>query len=34
MCGECLREKLPERGTMCLETGAYFLNFKACKECG
>jgi hypothetical protein len=34
MCKECVKTKLPERGTMCLETGSYFLNFKGCKECG
>ncbi len=33
MCVECVKEKCPDRGTTCLETGSYMMNFKECAEC-
>ncbi|KAL9954598.1 hypothetical protein ACROYT_G042160 [Oculina patagonica] len=34
MCKDCVKEQHPERGTICLESGTYLLNFACCKECG
>jgi hypothetical protein len=34
MCNNCIIQLLPDRGTTCLETGSYFLNFKGCGSCG
>ena len=34
MCRKCVAEEQPDRGTACLDTGAYLANFKACAACG
>jgi len=34
MCRDCVKEQHPQRGTICLESGSYLLNFAACKDCG
>lgn len=34
MCRGCVKQELPQRGTICLESGSYLLNFASCKECG
>ena len=34
MCRDCLFEVRPRRGSVCLETGAYVLNFRGCVRCG
>eukprot|EP01112_Ceratiomyxa_fruticulosa_P011616 TRINITY_DN3164_c0_g1_i5.p1 TRINITY_DN3164_c0_g1~~TRINITY_DN3164_c0_g1_i5.p1 ORF type:complete len:112 (+),score=26.05 TRINITY_DN3164_c0_g1_i5:148-483(+) len=33
MCVECVKSVTPDRGTTCLDTGAYMMNFKGCKVC-
>ncbi|KJE95266.1 hypothetical protein CAOG_05736 [Capsaspora owczarzaki ATCC 30864] len=33
MCRNCLKEDTPARGTTCLDTGAYLVNFKGCAQC-
>ena len=33
MCIDCVKVKCPDRGTVCLETGCYLLNFQGCAEC-
>ncbi|ELT95755.1 hypothetical protein CAPTEDRAFT_113391 [Capitella teleta] len=33
MCNGCVKEEFPDRDSMCLEEGAYFLNFKFCSQC-
>ncbi|XP_072040985.1 protein Churchill-like [Amphiura filiformis] len=33
MCVECVKDKCPDRGRTCLETGSYLLNFQGCAEC-
>ncbi|KAB7497618.1 Protein Churchill [Armadillidium nasatum] len=34
MCELCVKEEFPDRGSFCLESGAYLLNLKECKGCG
>lgn len=34
MCQGCVKVQYPERGTMCLESGSYLLNFACCTVCG
>ena len=34
MCLNCLNTARPDRGTVCLDEGAYLVNFKACASCG
>jgi hypothetical protein len=34
MCQDCLLECRPDRGSLCLDDGAYLLNFKGCVVCG
>ncbi|KAJ7371076.1 Protein Churchill [Desmophyllum pertusum] len=34
MCRDCVKVQHPERGTICLESGCYLLNFACCKACG
>lgn len=34
MCQDCLFEPRPDRGTTCLDDGAYLVNFKGCFICG
>ncbi|XP_065844662.1 protein Churchill-like isoform X2 [Oscarella lobularis] len=34
MCRNCLREDCPDRGSVCLESGVYLLNYKGCSQCG
>ena len=34
MCKLCLREICPDRGSLCIESGAYLLNFVKCHGCG
>jgi|AntAceMinimDraft_5_1070358.scaffolds.fasta_scaffold55780_2 DNA-directed RNA polymerase subunit RPC12/RpoP len=34
MCRECLLEERPDRDTLCLDEGAYVINYKACAQCG
>jgi len=34
MCRKCLLEVRPDRCTLCLDEGAYVINYKACAECG
>ncbi|KNC53794.1 churchill [Thecamonas trahens ATCC 50062] len=33
MCKDCLRSVCPDRGSMALDTGAYFANYTGCAEC-
>lgn len=33
MCRECVRSERPDRGSMCLDSGAFFLNFLGCASC-
>ncbi|XP_070578849.1 protein Churchill-like [Ptychodera flava] len=33
MCGDCIKQRCPDRGSICLDTGAYLLNFQGCSEC-
>lgn len=34
MCRECVKQILPSRGNVCIESGSYLLNFKGCVVCG
>jgi|ERR1711934_1346990 len=34
MCEHCVKEEWPDRDTMCIEQGAYMINFKKCRNCG
>ncbi|ROT67260.1 protein Churchill [Penaeus vannamei] len=34
MCQECVKEEYPDRGTICLDTGAYLANLQGCHVCG
>lgn len=34
MCQSCVKQQHPQRGTICLESGSYLMNFAGCKECG
>ena len=34
MCKDCMIEMRPDRGTICLESGAYIANLKSCAACG
>ncbi|CAH3182604.1 unnamed protein product [Porites lobata] len=34
MCQDCVKEKHPQRGTICLESGSYLMNFASCIACG
>ncbi|XP_022093547.1 protein Churchill-like isoform X2 [Acanthaster planci] len=33
MCVECVKVKCPDRGSVCLETGSYLVNFQGCASC-
>ncbi|KAL5481867.1 hypothetical protein EMCRGX_G022127 [Ephydatia muelleri] len=33
MCIRCIKERLPDRGSSCLETGSYLLNYAGCSNC-
>ncbi|EDV21614.1 expressed hypothetical protein [Trichoplax adhaerens] len=33
MCNRCVFTPFPDRGNSCLDTGSFFLNFKACSSC-
>eukprot|EP00300_Choanocystis_sp_HF-7_P030116 c38877_g1_i1.p1 GENE.c38877_g1_i1~~c38877_g1_i1.p1 ORF type:complete len:123 (+),score=16.43 c38877_g1_i1:1-369(+) len=33
MCRDCVKSERPDRGTTCLETGAFFMNFRGCAAC-
>ncbi|XP_055957064.1 protein Churchill-like [Patella vulgata] len=33
MCEGCVREEYPDRGTLCLESGCYMMNYAGCHEC-
>lgn len=33
MCRHCVCEVRPERGRVCLDTGAYLINFQQCSQC-
>eukprot|EP01135_Chromosphaera_perkinsii_P010198 Nk52_evm64s2039 gene=Nk52_evmTU64s2039 len=33
MCKHCLKEPMPNRERICLETGAYLVNFAGCHKC-
>eukprot|EP00056_Hartaetosiga_gracilis_P021441 m.24171 g.24171 ORF g.24171 m.24171 type:complete len:163 (-) comp9082_c0_seq1:40-528(-) len=33
MCKDCLKTPLPDRGTTCLSTGVYLVNFAGCGKC-
>eukprot|EP00750_Incisomonas_marina_P003676 INCI13347.1.p1 GENE.INCI13347.1~~INCI13347.1.p1 ORF type:complete len:233 (-),score=47.65 INCI13347.1:477-1175(-) len=33
MCRKCLAEVFPDRGSVCLVSGAYLVNFTACNSC-
>ncbi|XP_078000853.1 protein Churchill-like isoform X2 [Glandiceps talaboti] len=33
MCTDCVKQKCPDRGNTCLDTGAYLFNFQECCEC-
>ncbi|RDD47498.1 Protein Churchill, partial [Trichoplax sp. H2] len=33
MCNRCVFTPFPDRGNSCLDTGSFFLNFKACCSC-
>ncbi|KAM5129828.1 protein Churchill [Mantella aurantiaca] len=33
MCGGCVQEEYPERGSTCLETGSFLLNYVSCAKC-
>ncbi|XP_071540688.1 protein Churchill-like [Panulirus ornatus] len=34
MCQECVKEEYPDRGTICLDSGAYLANLQGCLGCG
>ena len=34
MCRKCLIDVRPDRGTMCLDDGAFVANFRSCAVCG
>jgi hypothetical protein len=34
MCIDCVLSVRPDRGSTCLETGQYLLNYKCCHKCG
>ncbi|KAK3880225.1 hypothetical protein Pmani_013746 [Petrolisthes manimaculis] len=34
MCHECVKEEYPDRGTVCLDSGAYLANLRGCRGCG
>ncbi|NP_001161517.1 churchill-like protein [Saccoglossus kowalevskii] len=33
MCLDCVKQKCPDRGSMCLDSGAYLVNYHGCSEC-
>uniref|UniRef100_T1JJU4 Protein Churchill n=1 Tax=Strigamia maritima TaxID=126957 RepID=T1JJU4_STRMM len=33
MCEQCVKSEFPDRGKMCLDTGAYLLNYQGCIQC-
>ncbi|XP_060030807.1 protein Churchill isoform X1 [Erinaceus europaeus] len=33
MCGDCVEKEYPNRGTICLESGSFLLNFTGCAIC-
>jgi RecJ-like exonuclease len=33
MCKDCVDVKFPDRGSSCLEKGAYLVNYKGCANC-
>ncbi|KAL5008646.1 hypothetical protein ScPMuIL_014227 [Solemya velum] len=33
MCVDCLKERCPDRDTVCLDNGSYLMNYAGCKEC-
>nr|CAY12638.1 churchill zinc finger protein [Platynereis dumerilii] len=33
MCQHCVRKPFPQKDTVCLEGGAYFLNYQHCINC-
>nr|ALI93837.1 churchill [Holothuria glaberrima] len=33
MCVDCVKERCPDRGSVCLDNGWYALNFYECSEC-
>ncbi|XP_050705270.1 protein Churchill-like [Eriocheir sinensis] len=34
MCEQCVKEEYPDRGTVCLDSGAYLANLAGCQGCG
>lgn len=34
MCQDCVKEEYPDRGTLCLDSGAYLANLQGCQGCG
>ncbi|XP_076067993.1 protein Churchill isoform X2 [Oratosquilla oratoria] len=34
MCKDCVKEEFPDRGSICLDSGAYLANLNGCKLCG
>lgn len=34
MCQDCVKEEFPDRGTVCLDSGAYLANLAGCQGCG
>uniref|UniRef100_A0A8C5PFR5 Protein Churchill n=1 Tax=Leptobrachium leishanense TaxID=445787 RepID=A0A8C5PFR5_9ANUR len=33
MCGGCVQEEYPDRGSTCLETGSFLMNYVSCAQC-
>ncbi|XP_064390560.1 protein Churchill-like isoform X2 [Halichondria panicea] len=33
MCVKCWKQRMPDRGTTCLEKGAYLMNYVGCHQC-
>ncbi|XP_062504196.1 protein Churchill-like [Corticium candelabrum] len=33
MCRNCVKESCPDRGSCCLETGTYLMNYAGCCQC-
>eukprot|EP01086_Lenisia_limosa_P008500 TRINITY_DN30072_c0_g1_i1.p1 TRINITY_DN30072_c0_g1~~TRINITY_DN30072_c0_g1_i1.p1 ORF type:complete len:115 (-),score=16.54 TRINITY_DN30072_c0_g1_i1:6-350(-) len=34
MCQHCIVQPLEDRGSICLESGTYYVNYKGCVKCG
>ncbi|XP_046551878.1 protein Churchill-like [Haliotis rubra] len=33
MCEDCVKEEFPDRGSMCVDSGSYMVNYAQCADC-